>query len=154
MGVKQSAGILLFRHRLDREVLIGHLGGPLWARKDRAAWSIPKGEVEGTETPWETAVREFGEELGVPVPDGDRFDLGEVRQSGGKRVRVWAIEADLDVTTVKYGTFTMEWPPRSGRRQRFPELDRVEWTAAGSAADRLVTAQRQFLDRLSVAVGR
>jgi predicted NUDIX family NTP pyrophosphohydrolase len=146
---KHSAGILLFRSSTDAwQVLIGHLGGPLWARREDAAWSIPKGEIEPDEDPGAAASREFTEELGLPVPDGAWLELGEVRQSGGKVVTCWAIEADLDPSTVTLGTFEMQWPPRSGKTQLFPELDRVEWCDLALARTRLVRAQQDFLDRL------
>ncbi len=124
------------------------MGGPLWARKDAGAWSVPKGEYSDDETPLAAARREFTEELGLPVPAGDPFDLGEVNQSGGKVVRVWALEGELDPAAVVPGTFTMTWPPRSDRQVEFPELDRVEWCDPVTAAGRLVTAQRAFVDRL------
>ena len=149
MAGRRSGGILLFRRDGGTvEVLIGHMGGPFWARKDAAAWSIPKGEIDEDEEPLAAARREFAEELGVPPPDGETIELGEVRQSGGKLVSVWAIEADLDPATVTPGTFTLEWPPRSGQLREFPELDRVEWFPVDTAAEKLVKAQRVFLDRL------
>jgi predicted NUDIX family NTP pyrophosphohydrolase len=145
---KRSAGILLFRRtRGLPEVLLGHMGGPFWARRV-AAWSVPKGEYEPDETPVAAARREFEEELGLPVPDGPLVELGEVRQSGGKLVTVWALEADLDPDTVVPGTFEMEWPPRSGRWETFPELDRVAWFELPDARERIVGGQQPFLDRL------
>ncbi|MEW2529542.1 NUDIX domain-containing protein [Streptomyces sp. NPDC047071] len=150
MTARRSAGLLLFRAPgPDPEVLIGHMGGPFWARRDAAAWSIPKGEYGDDEEPLAAAVREFEEELGLPAPPGPYLPLGEARQAGGKRVTVWAVEADLDPASVVPGTFTMEWPPRSGRLQEFPELDRVAWLPLTEAHDRLVAGQRPFLDRLS-----
>lgn len=143
-----SAGILL--HRVSgghREVLLGHLGGPFWSRRHEQAWSIPKGEVEPGEDSIDAARREFAEELGVPVPDGSWLDLGEVRQSK-KDVRVWAVEADLDPAAMTPGTFALEWPPRSGTMQEFPELDRVAWFGLDEARAVVVTAQAAFLDRL------
>ncbi|MHA3704805.1 NUDIX domain-containing protein [Jatrophihabitans sp. YIM 134969] len=154
MAVRRSAGFLLYRRSSTGadvpgiDVLIGHMGGPLWARKDDGAWSVPKGEYTDDETPFDAARREFTEELGLPAPDGPALDLGEVRQSGGKTVRVWAVEADLDPADVVPGTFTMTWPPRSGRTAEFPELDRVEWCDPATATRRLVTAQRAFVERL------
>lgn len=149
MAVRRSAGILVFRVVGGApEVLIGHMGGPLWARKDDAAWSVPKGEHEPSEDPQDAARREFVEELGLPVPDGPLVELGEVRQSGGKVVAVWAVEGDLDPAAAVPGTFAMEWPPRSGRLEDFPELDRVEWVSLDVARGRLVAGQRPFLDRL------
>ncbi|MGW1725942.1 NUDIX domain-containing protein [Streptomyces sp. NPDC002306] len=147
---RRSAGLLLFR-RTDHgpEVLLGHMGGPFFARKEAGAWTVPKGEYEPDEPAWEAARREFREELGLPPPDGEAVPLGEVRQAGGKVVTVWAIEADLDPATVEPGTFRMEWPPRSGRLQEFPELDRVAWFGLDRAGDLIVRAQAAFLDRLA-----
>lgn len=153
MAGKRSGGILVFRRTSGQvEVLIGHMGGPFWARKDTAAWSIPKGEIDEDEQPLAAARREFAEELGLAPPAGDPIDLGEVRQSGGKLVSVWAIEGDLDPADVVPGTFQVEWPPRSGQLREFPELDRVEWLDVDTAADKLVTAQRVFLDRLTASL--
>ncbi|MFI9151386.1 NUDIX domain-containing protein [Streptomyces sp. NPDC053367] len=148
--MRRSAGLLLFRHTADGlEVLLGHMGGPFFTRKDAGAWTVPKGEYEPDEPAWEAARREFREELGVEPPDGEAVALGEVRQSGGKVVTVWAVEADLDPAGVDPGTFTMEWPPRSGRFQEFPELDRVAWYGLDRAREVIVTAQAAFLDRLA-----
>lgn len=149
MTVKRSAGILLFRRSgASVEVLLGHMGGPLWARKDTAGWSIPKGEYDGDETPEAAARREFQEELGLPVPPGELRDLGELRQRSGKIVTVWALEGDLDPDLVVPGTFRMEWPKGSGRVQEFPEIDRVAWFGLDDARDKLVKGQRPFVDRL------
>ncbi|MEU3251146.1 NUDIX domain-containing protein [Streptomyces sp. NPDC006997] len=148
--MRRSAGLLLFRRTGDGlEVLLGHMGGPFFARRDAGAWTVPKGEYEPDEPAWDAARREFTEELGVPPPEGATVPLGEVRQSGGKLVTVWAVEGDLDPATVVPGTFTMEWPPRSGRTQEFPELDRVRWFPLAEAAEVIVTAQGAFLDRLA-----
>ncbi|MEW2167026.1 NUDIX domain-containing protein [Streptomyces sp. NPDC007084] len=148
--VKRSAGLLLFRRTDDGlEVLLGHMGGPFYARRDAGAWTVPKGEYEPDETAWDAARREFGEELGLPAPDGEAVTLGEVTQANGKIVTAWAIEADLDPAAIVPGTFTMEWPPRSGRRQEFPELDRVEWMSPDRARALIVSAQATFLDRLT-----
>ena len=150
---KTSAGILLFRKaNLGIEVLLGHMGGPFWARKDDGAWSIPKGEYEPPEDAAAAARREFTEELGLPVPAGELIDLGSAKQSGGKIVTVWALEGDLDPDAVVPGTFEMEWPPRSGRRQEFPEIDRARWFALDVASSKLVSGQRTFLDRLRDAI--
>lgn len=144
-----SAGILLFRRRGDDvEVLIGHMGGPFWARKDAGAWTIPKGECHDGEDPLDAARREFAEELGSPPPGGELVDLGEVRQGSGKRVRVWALEGDLDATAIVSTTFTMQWPPRSGREVQCPELDRAAWVAPEEAQALLIRAQAEFVDRL------
>lgn len=149
--MKRSAGLLLFRHTSDGlEVLLGHMGGPFFARRDAGAWSIPKGEYEpAEEQAWDAARREFQEELGLPPPDGEAVPLGEVRQTGGKIVTAWAIQADLDPATMAPGTFRMEWPPKSGQLQEFPELDRVEWFGLDRARAVIVKAQAAFLDRLA-----
>ncbi|MES9523538.1 NUDIX domain-containing protein [Streptomyces capoamus] len=147
---KRSAGLLLFRHTADGlEVLLGHMGGPLWAKKNAGAWTVPKGEYEPEEPAWEAARREFREELGVAPPDGEAVPLGEVAQRNGKIVTAWAVAADLDPRAITPGTFTMEWPPRSGRRQEFPELDRVAWFGLDRAREVIITAQAAFLDRLA-----
>lgn len=147
---RRSAGLLLFR-RTDAgpEVLLGHMGGPYFARRDAGAWTVPKGEYAPDEPAWDAARREFQEELGLPPPDGEALPLGEVKQAGGKTVTVWAVEADLDPAAVVPGTFTMEWPPRSGRTQEFPELDRVAWLPLDRARELIVKAQAAFLDRLA-----
>ncbi|MFI9649522.1 NUDIX domain-containing protein [Streptomyces sp. NPDC052040] len=147
---RRSAGLLLFR-RTDAglEVLLGHMGGPFFARRDAGAWTVPKGEYGPDEAPWEAARREFREELGLPPPEGDALALGEVRQSGGKVVTAWAVEGDLDPAAAVPGTFTMEWPPRSGRLAEFPELDRVRWFGLEAAREVVVAAQAAFLDRLA-----
>ncbi|MFF8831047.1 NUDIX domain-containing protein [Streptomyces sp. NPDC015131] len=150
MTVKRSAGLLLFRTSGDGpEVLIAHMGGPLWASRDTGAWSVPKGEYTDDETPEAAARREFVEELGLPVPDGELVPLGEIRQANGKVVTAWALEADLDPAAVRPGTFTMEWPRGSGRTREFPEVDRVAWMSPEEAAPRLVAGQRVFLERLA-----
>lgn len=149
--MKTSAGLLLFRHTEDGlEVLLGHMGGPFFARRDAGAWTVPKGEYVAEEEPaWDAARREFQEELGLPPPDGEAVPLGEVRQTNGKVVTAWAVEADLDPATVVPGTFRMEWPPKSGEEQEFPELDRVEWLSLARAREVIVKAQATFLDRLA-----
>jgi predicted NUDIX family NTP pyrophosphohydrolase len=147
---RTSAGILLYR-RADGgtvEVLIGHMGGPFWARKDAGAWSIPKGEYGPGEDPFEVAQREFLEELGSPVPASEFAPLGQVRQSGGKVLTVWAAAGDLDVTTAVSNTIALEWPPRSGRMREFPEIDRAAWVPVERARELVVTGQVPLLDRL------
>lgn len=149
-----SAGVLVFRRgEAGIEVLIGHMGGPLFAKKDESAWSIPKGEYEiGVESAEVAAAREFTEELGLPVPDGPWIALGDVQYGSGSRrktVTVWAVEGDLDPDAIVPGTFTMEWPPRSGRLGEFPEIDRVGWFAPALAEPKLVKGQRPLLQRLA-----
>lgn len=147
---KRSAGIVLYRRSAGGvEVLLGHMGGPFWARKDAGAWSIPKGECEPDEDAVNAARREFQEELGLPVPDGDLTELGEVKQSGGKVVTAWALAGDLDPALVVPGTFEMEWPPRSGTMKEFPEVDRVEWFDLATANEKIVGGQRPLLARLA-----
>ncbi|MDT8911757.1 NUDIX domain-containing protein [Amycolatopsis sp. PS_44_ISF1] len=149
MVAKHSAGLLLFRRPGDEvQVLLGHMGGPFWAKKDAAAWTLPKGELEPDEEPEAAARREFTEELGLPAPEGEYRSLGEVKQSGGKVVTAWAVEGELDPAAVVPGTFELEWPPRSGRRQEFPELDRVEWFGLAAAREKLLKGQLPLLDRL------
>jgi predicted NUDIX family NTP pyrophosphohydrolase len=128
------------------------MGGPLWARKDDGAWSIPKGELLDGEDPLDGARREFAEELGHAAPDGPVLELGEIRQGSGKRVVAFAIEGDFDPASIEPGTFEMAWPPRSGRRQSFPEIDRVAWFSVPAAAPKLVKGQAALLDRLTAAV--
>ncbi|MDL2078158.1 NUDIX domain-containing protein [Streptomyces sp. GXMU-J15] len=150
--MKYSAGLLLYRRNGDggTEVLLGHMGGPFFAHRDAGAWGVPKGEYEPeSETAWDAARREFQEELGLLPPDGDAVPLGEVRQSNGKLVTVWAIEADLDPGAVTPGTFRMEWPPKSGHVAEFPELDRVAWFPLDRARAVIIKAQGAFLDRLA-----
>lgn len=132
------------------EVLLGHMGGPYWAGKDDRAWSIPKGLYDEDEEPLAAALREFTEELGlpVPVPTEQLVPLGELRQPSGKRLTVWAGEADLDPADVTPGTFTMEWPPRSGTQAEFPEIERAEWWSIAAAETKLVKGQVPFLARL------
>lgn len=152
--VTRSAGILLYRRSgpSGLQVLIGHMGGPFWSRRHEAAWSFPKGEYD-VEDPADAARREFTEELGLPVPPGPLLALGEVTQPSGKRLALWALEGDLDVDAVRPGTFELEWPPRSGRTQRFPEIDRAQWVDLDAARPLLVKGQRAFLDRLVAALG-
>ena len=145
----RSAGILLFRRGPDGpEVLLVHPGGPFWARRDEGVWSIPKGEHDDGEDPMAAARREFEEETGSAPPPGELIELGEVRQRSGKRVTAWAAEGDLDPDAVRSNTFEIEWPPRSGRRREFPEIDRAAWFGADEARRRLVAAQAEFVDRL------
>lgn len=146
---KSSAGVLLYRLSGDVvEVLIGHPGGPFWARKDDGAWSIPKGEYEPDEDPWVAARREFAEELGLPVPNGDPLAFDPVKQPSGKVLVVFAVGADLDISTARSNTFTLEWPKGSGRLQEFPELDRVAWLPVATARHKLLKGHVVFLDLL------
>jgi len=147
---RRSAGILLHRQGAEgRQVLLVHPGGPFWARRDEGAWSIPKGEYDDGEEPLACALREFEEELGSALEHaGDLVPLGEVRQRNRKLVTAWAAEGDLDPRAVRSNAFTMEWPPRSGRMQAFPEIDRAEWFTLARAREKLIEAQVPFLDRL------
>ncbi len=153
MAGQYSAGILMFR-RTDTsfEVLLGHMGGPFWARKDAGAWSVPKGEYAPDEPPEAAARREFTEELGLPVPEGIVIELGSFRQSGGKTVTIWALEGDLDPATIVPGTFELEWPRGSGRIREFPEVDRAEWFDVQTAHDKIISGQRAALDALAAVV--
>jgi len=129
--------------------MLGHMGGPFWSRKDETAWSIPKGQCEPGEAAIDAARREFEEEIGRPPPDGEALALGDVRQSGGRKiVEAWAIEGDIDVTEIDSTLFEMEWPPRSGKLREFPEFDRAAWFEIEAARGRIVKAQAAFLDRL------
>lgn len=151
---RTSAGIVLHRlHDGRREVLLGHMGGPYWARKDAGAWSVPKGEYGSGEDPLTVALREFGEELGCPVPSTELVALGAFRQKGGKLVTLWAAEGDLDASACTSNTFTIEWPPRSGVMAEFPEIDRAEWFDIDIARTKIVAGQVAALDRLLELVG-
>jgi len=146
---RTSAGILLYRLRpAGPEVLLGHMGGPFWAKKDDGAWSIPKGEHGPDEDPLAVAHREFEEELGSPVPAGTLVSLGSVKVTSAKVLTVWAVEGDLDATATRSNTFELEWPPRSGRMQEFPEIDRAAWFGEAEARTKLLKGQVPFLDRL------
>jgi len=157
MTQKLSAGLLLYR-RVTRdgeivlEVLLAHMGGPFWARKDDGAWSIPKGEYAPGEDPFAAAKREFEEEMGSAPPTVPFHDLGSVTQPGGKLVTVWAAEADFDAAGAVSNTFEIEWPPRSGRVQSFPEIDRAGWFTAELALVKLVGGQRPLIDSLQQMV--
>jgi predicted NUDIX family NTP pyrophosphohydrolase len=142
-----SAGILLYRRKSGLQVLLVHPGGPFWRSRDRGAWSIPKGELDGEEKPEVAARREFAEELGIAV-SGSLQPLGQVRQRAGKVVLGYALEGDLDVSSVRCNEVSMEWPPRSGRTINFPEIDRAAWFDLTVARDKILAAQRPFLDRL------
>jgi predicted NUDIX family NTP pyrophosphohydrolase len=131
-----------------------HPGGPFWVRRDTGAWSIPKGEYAQDEDPLAAARREFEEELGSAPPSGDPTELGEIRQRSGKRVRAWALAGDFDAETATSNTFTMEWPPHSGRMTEFPEVDRAQWFSVAQARARIVPAQEELLDRLEELEGK
>lgn len=157
MAARRSAGILLFRRSGGAlQVLLVHPGGPFWARRDDGAWSIPKGEYEETQDPRAAALREFGEELGRPLPeaaDAGLIELGAVRQPGGKIVTAWAAEGDLDADKIVSNTFEIEWPPRSGRSQMFPEVDRAAWFTVDEARTKILRGQLPLIDALVEAVG-
>ena len=145
----RSAGVLVYRRRDGvLEVLLGHMGGPFWARKQDGAWSVPKGLLEPGEEPQAAARREFEEETGLPLPLGELVPLGSVRTSGGKTVTVWALDADVDVAGFSPGTFTLEWPPRSGRTLEVPEIDQLRWVPLDAASSLLTASQRPLLERL------
>jgi predicted NUDIX family NTP pyrophosphohydrolase len=146
---RRSAGIVLHRSgAAGLEVLLVHPGGPFWAKKDAGAWSIPKGEYEDGEDLLACALREFEEETGTRLASDDVVELGSVRQKSGKQVTAWALAGDLDPATVRSNTFTMQWPPRSGRQAEFPEIDRAQWFGVDDAREKLVPAQVELLDRL------
>ena len=148
-----SAGILMWRYGAGgaTEVLLGHFGGPLWAKKDAGAWAIPKGLVEEGETPEQAARREFQEELGFPA-NGPLVPLGRIRQKGGKYVEAFALEGDLDPAAIKSNAFTLEWPPRSGRMQSFSEIDRAAWFTPSEAREKILPSQAPLLDLLEDAL--
>jgi predicted NUDIX family NTP pyrophosphohydrolase len=151
---KQSAGLLVFRHRGDKlEVLLVHPGGPFWKNKDLGAWSIPKGEFAADDEPLDVAKREFREEIGISI-DGSFTPLQPVQQRSGKTVLAWAVEADLDVSQVTSNTFTIEWPPRSGQMKEFPEVDRAEWFPLDGASEKINDGQRQLLEQLRLLQGK
>lgn len=153
MASVSSAGILLYR-RTGRqlEVLLVHPGGPYWRGKDEGAWSIPKGEMAADEDAQDAARREFGEETGI-APPGPLEPLGEIRQRGGKRVVAFAVAGDVDALAIKSNSFEIEWPPRSGKLQVFPEIDRAEWFDLSAARAKILEGQRPLLDRLAERLG-
>jgi predicted NUDIX family NTP pyrophosphohydrolase len=158
MSTQRSAGVLLFRRTgAEAEFLLVHPGGPYWKKRDAGAWSIPKGEIESDEEPRACALRELREELGGEVPQLDPDDLvslGQVRQRAGKVVEAWSAEADFDPAALESITFSMEWPPRSGRQAEFPEVDRAEWLPLEGAREKIIPAQAAFLDRLLEHIGQ
>ena len=150
MAKKQSAGLLVYRRVRDGiEVLLVHPGGPFWKNKDDGAWSIPKGEFDNSEDALAAAKREFLEEMGLVI-DGDFRPLANVQLKSGKRVHAWAVEADCDVSTVRGNTFSMEWPPKSGRVQEFPEIDGAEWFSLERARTKIHSGQARLLDELTL----
>jgi predicted NUDIX family NTP pyrophosphohydrolase len=151
---KLSAGILLYRRgQSELEVLLVHPGGPFWTKKDIGAWSIPKGEYEQGDDPIAAARREFLEETGFPLVDGDLQPIGEVKLVSRKTVSAWAIEGDCDAHAIHSNLFSMEWPPKSGNTQEFPEVDRAEWFSLPVAHQKIHPAQSAFLDRLAILLG-
>ncbi len=146
--LKKSAGLLMYRHHNGTtQVLLVHPGGPFFAKKDHGVWSIPKGEFDDEEEPLKAAIREFTEELGAK-PEGKFIELQPVRQKAGKLVYAWAIEGDLDTSSITCNTFVIEWPPRSGKMQTFPEIDKAEWFDPDEARNRINPAQVALLDQL------
>lgn len=153
MASKQSAGILLYRGENERtEVLLVHPGGPFWVKKDLGAWFIPKGELEPGEDALTAAYREFFEELGSRPPAGEALELGTVKNKSGKLISAWAIEGDLDLAAVKSTTFALEWPPKSGKLQDFPEVDRACFFTLDEARVKLHSAELPLLERLVVTL--
>lgn len=156
MATKRSAGILLYRHNGGEiEFLLVHPGGPFWVKKDAGAWSIPKGQIEDEEEPCACAIRELKEELGpAPSLEADELiELGSIRQRAGKVVEAWAAAGEFDPAALDSNTFRMEWPPKSGSEQEFPEVDRAEWFDLATAREKILPAQAEFLDRLLERLG-
>jgi predicted NUDIX family NTP pyrophosphohydrolase len=146
---RQSAGIVLYRFAGEEpQVLLVHPGGPFWRNRDAGAWSIPKGEYAADEDPLAVAKREFEEELGMPAPSGEYVRLGEVRQRGGKTVTAFALQGDFDPRQLKSNRFEIEWPPKSGRRALFPEVDKAEWFTVIEARTRIIDGQLPLIDSL------
>ena len=151
---KKSAGLLLYRHAGDElEVFLVHPGGPFWAKKDDGAWSIPKGEIGDEEDPLAAARRELTEETGFEVPHGDEIALDPQRQPGGKIVHAWALKADVDPAALVSNTFSIEWPPKSGRNREFPEVDRAAWFTLDEARRKILKGQAPFLSQIEERIG-
>jgi predicted NUDIX family NTP pyrophosphohydrolase len=156
MAARESAGVLLFRDRAAPALLLVHPGGPFWAKKDAGAWTIPKGEPDPGEELRQCALREMGEELGPAAPrldPDDLIELGSIRQKGGKLVHAWAAEGEFDSAALASNGFELEWPPRSGARREFPEVDRAEWFDPAEARRRILPAQTDLIDRLLDLLG-
>jgi predicted NUDIX family NTP pyrophosphohydrolase len=149
---KRSAGLLLFRRSGELEIFLVHPGGPFWAKKDDGAWSLPKGEYSEEEDALLAAEREFQEETGF-CAEGDFLPLGELKQPGGKVVTAWAVEGDVDAAQVKSNTFSLEWPPKSGKTKQFAEIDRAAWFPIATARIKLLKGQIGFIDRLALKLG-
>ena len=148
MTTKQSAGLLMYRKRGQSvQVLLVHPGGPFWVKKDLGSWSMPKGEFSEDEDALKAARREFEEETGF-LPTGNFIRVGAIKQPSGKLIHAWAFEGDLDAKKIKSNTFSVEWPPQSGKQQEFPEVDRAEWFTIESAREKIVKGQVEFLDEL------
>ena len=147
MPAKKSAGLLLFREIDGLEVLLVHMGGPYWKKKDLGSWSIPKGEFSDDEDPLSAAKREFEEETGTAV-DGDFIPLEPLKQSGGKVIYAWALRSDFDCSTLKSNSFSMEWPPKSGKQQEFPEIDQAAWFTVAIAKQKILLGQAPFIEQL------
>lgn len=145
---KRSAGLLVYTEDDPLQVLLVHPGGPFWQHKDDGAWSIPKGEHTAEEDALTAAYREFREELGLPPPSGEAIALGEITQSGNKRITAWAVRGHVDISQIISNEFELEWPPRSGQQRRFPEIDRAAWMPVDEARIKLLPGQVPLLDRL------
>lgn len=151
----QTAGILVYRHKNDQlQVFLVHNGGPYFARRDKGFWTIPKGKIEDGEDVLSTAKREFEEETGLQMPEGELLDLGKIKQVNNKEVQAWAVEGDLDPTKISSNTFEIEWPPKSGQKQSFPEIDRGEWLDLTQAAMKINAGQGELLKRLADHFGQ
>jgi predicted NUDIX family NTP pyrophosphohydrolase len=152
MPARTSAGLVLYRRGSGLEVLLGHMGGPYFVRKDDGGWSIPKGEYDETEPAFDAARREFAEEIGIALPAGGYLDLGSVTQRNGKIVTAWAVEGDFEPGRLVSNTFELEWPPRSGTLASFPEIDRVAWFDVPTARTKALASQGELFDRLVAAL--